>query len=261
MMRISTVLILMAMAALAPGQEKAPDAAAKREEFEATLVDFKGTVDVKRPEDKDWGAAARNMKLKKGSEICTSVASTASLLFTGNVKIDVKPLTQAKVEDLAKAGGGLNVDLNLKFGSIEVDIQKGDLRSDMKVASPNSTTSVSGSHGIVRAPATEGGCRVTLRTTTGTWRHDASGVERDLFGSDVADNHGNQLRDFRALADSHDFIDFFGRNRDELYQGRFTGKGGDPNPWDVPFFDYANNGPTAPRVKRASTLPLPPGIP
>jgi hypothetical protein len=250
-----SVLVLTAAAGLAGSQEP------KREEFEATLVEVKGTVDVKRPEDKDWVAAARNMKLKKGSEICTSVASTAGLLFTGNIKIDVKPLTQAKVEDLAKGGNTVNVDLKLKFGSIEVDIQKGDLNSDMKVSAPNSTTSVSGSHGIVRAPATEGGCRVTLRTTTGTWRHQASEVERAIFGEDVADNHGNQLRDLRALADSHDFIDFFGRNRDELYQGRFAGKAGDPDPWDVPFFDYANNGPTAPRSKRASTLPLPPGTP
>jgi hypothetical protein len=250
-----SVLVLAAAAGLAGSQEP------KREDFEATLVEVKGTVDVKRPEDKDWVAAARNMKLKKGSEICTSVSSTAGLLFTGNVKIDVKPLTQAKVEDLAKLGNTLNVDLKLKFGSIEVDIQKGDLNSDMKVSAPNSTTSVSGSHGIVRAPATEGGCRVTLRTTTGTWRHDASQVERAIFGEDVADNHGNQLRDLRALADSHDFIDFFGRNQDELYQGRFAGKAADSDPWDVPFFDYANNSPTAPRVKRASTLPLPPGTP
>jgi hypothetical protein len=255
MKRTVNVLILAGMTAFAYGQES------KKEDIEATLVDFKGTVDVKRPEDKDWVEAGRNMKLKKGSEICTSVASTASLLLTGNLKIDVRPLTQAKVEDLAKLGNNVDADLRLKFGSIEVDIQKGDLKSNMKVSAPNSTTSVSGSHGIVRAPATEGGCRITLRTTTGTWRHDASGVERGLFGEDVADNHGNQLRDFRALSESHDFIDFFGRDRDELYQGRFAGKAGDSNPWEVPFFEFVNLSPTAPRTTRASALPLPPGIP
>src|SRR5437868_14677142 len=235
-MRTLSLLVLIAAASSAAGQQPASDAA-RREDLEATLVEFKGTVDVKRPEDKDWVAAARNMKLKKGSELCTSVASTASLLLTGNVKIDMKPLTQAKLEDLAKLGSDLNADLKLKFGSIEVDIQKGDLRSDMKVSAPNSTTSVSGSNGIVRAPATEGGCRVTLRTTTGTWRHEASQVSRDLFGPDVADNHGNQLRDLRATSESHDFIDFFGRNRDELYQGRFAGKAADSNFAIDPFFD------------------------
>ena len=86
-------------------------------------------------------------------------------------------------------------------------------------------------------------------------------MDRPITGEDVADNFGNQLRDLRAMSDSHDFIDFFGRHRDELYQGKFPGKAGDANPWDVPFFDAANQGPMGPRVKRASALPLPPGIP
>ncbi len=257
MMKTLSLLVLTATSLLAaPPQE-----AAKPQELEATLVAFKGTVDVKRPEDRDWVAADRNMKLKRGSEICTSVASTATLVFAGNLKIDVKPLTQARVDELAKVGDAVNTDVRLKFGAIEVDIQKGDLRSDMKVSAPNSTTSVSGSHGIVRAPATEGGCRVTLRTTTGTWRHEASEVGRDLFGADIADNYGNQLRDLRLIADSHDFTDFWGRNRDELYQSRFNRKAGDPDPWDVPFYDYASQGPLAPRTKRAGVLPPPPGTP
>ena len=252
------VFLVLTAAALAAAPEQEP---AKSQDLEATLVAFKGTVDVKRPEDKDWVAAERNMKLKKGSEICTSVASTATILLTGNIKVDVKPLTQAKVDELAKAGDAVNADVKLKFGAIEVDIQKGDLRSDMKVSAPNSTTSVSGSHGIVRAPATQGGCRITLRTTTGTWHHDASEVGRDLFGADVADNFGNQLRDFRLLGDSHDFMDFWGRNKDELYQSRFNRKAGDQDPWDVPMFEFVNQGPLSGRTKRTSVLPLPPGTP
>lgn len=252
------LIVLMLSATGAAAQEKP---AAAPEDLEATLVALKGTVDVKRPEDKDWVAAERNMKLKRGSEICTSVASTATLLFTGKLKIDVRPLTQARVDELAKKGSEVNADLRLKFGAIEVDLEKGDLRTDMKVSAPNSTTSVSGSNGIVRAPATEGGCRITLRTTTGDWRHDASGVIRALTGADVADNYGNQLRDFRIFSDSHDFIDFFGKHREELYQTRFTGKAGDPDPWNVPFFYFVGEGPTGPRTRRASALPLPPGTP
>ncbi|HLY11068.1 MAG TPA: hypothetical protein VKW04_17330 [Planctomycetota bacterium] len=256
-MKTLAFLVVTAATVLAAPPQDPP----KREELEATLVAFKGTVDVKRPTDKDWVAAERNMKLKRGSEICTSVASTATVLFSGNLKIDVRPLTQARVDDLAKLGDTVNADIKLKFGTVEVDIQKGDLKSDMKVSAPNSTTSVSGSHGLVRAPATEGGCRITLRTTTGTWHHDASQVGRDLFGEDVADNFGNQLRDFRIIADSHDFLDFWGRNKDELYQSRFNRKAGDPDPWDVPFWEFVNQGPTSGRIKRTSLLPLPPGTP
>jgi hypothetical protein len=255
-MRSATiVLILAALGATAHSQD------AKPQELEATLVAFKGTVDVKRPEDKDWVAAERNMKLKKGSEVCTSVASGATLLFTSNLKIEVRPLTQAKVEELAKLGSDVNADVRLKFGSIEVDLQKGDLRSDMKVSAPNSTTSVKGSTGVVRAPATEGGCRITLRTSTGTWNHNASGVDREISGADVGDNYGNQLRDFRAFANSHDFMDFFGRDRDELYQGRFSAKSADSHPWEVPFFEFVSNKPLGPRTRRPSALPLPPGTP
>jgi hypothetical protein len=256
MKTLAILVLTAAMLAAAPEQDPA-----KSQVLEATLVAFKGTVDVKRPEDKDWVAAERNMKLKKGSEICTSVASTATLLLTGNIKVDVKPLTQARVDELAKAGDAVNVDVKLKFGAVEVDIQKGDLRSDMKVSAPNSTTSVSGSHGIVRAPATQGGCRITLRTTTGTWNHDASQVDRDILGADVADNFGNQLRDFRLIGDSHDFLDFWGRSNDELYQSRFNRKAADFNPWDVPMFEFVNQGPLSGRIKRTSLLPLPPGTP
>src|SRR5678816_2805719 len=131
----------------------------------------------------------------------------------------------------------------------------------MKVSAPNSTTSVSGSNGIVRAPATDGGCRITLRTTTGTWNHRASEVNRGIAGADVADNYGNQLRDFRAFADSHDFIDFFGRDRDELYQNRFSVRAGDADPWMVPFFEFVIYKPMAPRNTRPSSLPGPPGTP
>src|SRR5436190_2923013 len=105
-MKTLLFLVLAATSVLA-----APPQEPKREELEATLVAFKGTVDVKRPEDKDWVAAQRNMKLKRGSEICTSVASTATLLLTGNLKVDVKPLTQAKIDALAKAGDAVNADV------------------------------------------------------------------------------------------------------------------------------------------------------
>jgi hypothetical protein len=216
---------------------------------------------VKRPDDKDWVAAERNMKLKKGSEVCTAVASTATLLFTGNVKVEVKALTQAKIEDLAKAGAKLNADVKLKFGSVEVDIQKGDLRTDMKVTAPNSTTSVSGSQGIVRAPASGDGAFITLRTFSGSWRHESGGVDRSLEGPGAANNLHDLPRDLRYFAVSHLYTDYGGRHRDELYQGRGPGKAGDVNPSDVTFGDFAERSPASPKHKKPGLLPLPPRPP
>jgi len=255
-MRASAVMLWVLLAASSFGQEP------KKEDVEATLVAFKGTVDVKRPEDKDWVAAERNMKLKKGSEICTAVASTASLLFAGgNVKVDVKPLTQAKIEELAKAGQKLNADVKLKFGAVEVDLRKGDLRTDMKVTAPNSTTSVSGSHGIVRAPATGGGGSITLTTFTGSWTHEAGGVGRSIEGPGAANNLHDLPRDLRYFDNTHEFMDFGGRHRDELYQGRGPGKAGDFNSDDVQFGDRSDRWPTSPKHKRPGILPPPPSPP
>ena len=236
----------------------------KAEALEAVVVALKGTVDVKRPEDKDWVPAERNMKLKKGSSICTSVASTASLLFTGNVKVTVKALTEATIDELAKGGGAVNADVNLKFGTIEVDIQKGDLRTDMKVRSPNSTTSVSGSNGIVRAFASGGGAIVSLRTLTGSWSFNPrrlDDVEIPIEGAGSVNEYGDLPQDMEDRFRADLYVRFFGRRAEELYDGRFGFVGGDARPWDVPFFEFANTGPASARVRQVSALPLPPGTP
>ncbi len=235
----------------------------KKEELEAVLVSLKGTVDVKRPEDKDWVPAERNMKLKKGASICTSVASNAALLFTGNVKVTVKALTEAKIEDLAKGGGAMNADVNLKFGSIEVDIQKGDLRTDLKVRSPNSTTSVSGSQGIVHAPASGGGALLSLKTFSGTWTHTPSklGVDFPIEGAGGVNGEGDLPQDADYAFKTDQFLDFGGKGKGELYQGKYGQKGGDKHPWDVPLFEFANSSPGHPKHKKPAALPLPPGPP
>lgn len=233
-------------------------------DVEAVVVSFKGTVDVKRPDDKDWVAVERNMKLKKGSSICTSIASSAELLFTGNVKVTVKALSEATIDALAQGGGQTNADVNLKFGTIEVDIQKGDLRTDMKVRSPNSTTSVSGSQGIVRAFASGGGAIVSLRTLTGTWSFNPrrlDDVEIPIEGAGSVNEYGDLPQDMEDRFRADLYVRFFGRRAEELYEGRFGFAGGDARPWDVPFYDFANTGPASPAHRRSAALPLPPGPP
>jgi hypothetical protein len=259
---LATALLLLGGAVLAQDPPKAP-AGQKAGDLEATIVGLKGTVDVKRPEDKDWVPAERNMKLKKGSEVCTAVASTAKLLFTGNIQVDVKPLTQAKVEELAQAGGKVKADVNLKFGAVEVDIQKGDLKADMKVTAPNSTTSVSGSHGIVKAPAKGGGAMITLSTQTGTWSHKLEYLmtEKFIFGEGKANDRGDSLRDLYYRFETDKFLNYFGKGEDELYQDFFGHKAGDFFPWDVPLGEWGSTWPSSPKSHRPGTLPLPPGVP
>jgi len=62
MMTRAIAVLVLALGALAgaPASARATGGeqeAAKREDLEATLVALKGTVDVKRPEDKEWVAA------------------------------------------------------------------------------------------------------------------------------------------------------------------------------------------------------------
>lgn len=254
MLSASSLWALLALQAAA--QEPA-------KELEAVVVSLKGTVDVKRPADADWVAAERNMKLGKGAALCTSIASSAELLFAGNVKVTVRPLTEATIETLAQAGGQVGTDINLKFGTIEVDIQKGDLRTDMKVRAPNSTTSVSGSQGIVRAFASGGGALIALRTYTGSWVFTPRrlGVDIPIEGAGAANEDGDLPQDMDARFRAELYVRFWGRREEELYVGRFSFPGGDARPWDVPFFEYANTGPASGRIRKTGALPLPPPPP
>jgi hypothetical protein len=256
---MSALLCILLQAAAPPGaQEADPKAAAA---VEAVVVELKGTVDVKRPGDKDWVPAAKGMNFKQGTELCTGLSSTCTLEFLGHVRVQVRPLTQAGLEELAKAGDVGKAGIQLKFGTLKVDVQKGDLRSDLKVSAPNSTTSVSGSSGLVHAPAAGGGGIVTLWVFSGRWRHEAAGVEKVIEDEGKADNAGSQASDLRYAEQVHVFLDFGGRTPHELYRHRFARKSGDFSAWDAPFAEWAGKGPASPKHLKPAALPLPPAPP
>jgi hypothetical protein len=240
-------------------------------ELEATIVALKGAVDVKRPDDKDWVPAARDMKLRKGSEICTAVASSATLLFhgapgtAGSLTVEVRSLTQARVEELARSGSAVNAGVQLKFGAIEVDIQKGDLKADMRVAAPNSTTSVSGSKGIVRAPARQGRSRwVALEVSSGNWEH-LTDLLRLAFPVQDRGRVTNWGLGDRELA----FVDFhwqawgyFGRRPEELGISIFDLGANPIDPFLVPPFEVVSpRRPASGAFSGPPSIPLPPPPP
>lgn len=147
---IAALAILFPLSAFAQQGDKKPAAEAKGA-VEATVVEIKGVVDVKRPADKDWTPAAKDMKLPEGSEVCTGFDSSAILLFQGETKVDVLSLSNIKVDKHAMAGKNVNTSLNVQFGQIELDVKKGDIKADIKVSTPNSTTSISGTRLAIRA--------------------------------------------------------------------------------------------------------------
>lgn len=250
----TVVSVLLALQAAAGPQELPP---------EAVVVSVKGTVDVKRPADQDWVPAQANMKLEKGASICTSVASSAELLFGGQVKLLVRPLSEASIEELARAGPVNAADVRLKFGTVEIDIQKGELRADLKIREPHSTTSVSGSKGIVRAFATGQGVLLSLRTSTGSWVFTPRkmGVDFPIEGAGAANLDGDLPQDLDRRFDIELYLWYFGRGAHERHRGRFGVPSAPAVPWDVPFYEFAGTGPVSGRLRIQGTLPTPPGPP
>ena len=137
----------------------------------------------------------------------------------------------------------------------------------MTVATPHSTTSVSGSRGIIRAPAAGPGRIITLRTFSGSWSRKSKrlGITTFLEGSRATNDFGEARRDLTYRYSTHQVLDFFGRNASELYQDPFSVKGGDPNPGLTPLFEQGTTfNPINAVFTQPAGLPLPPpppGIP
>ena len=194
----------------------------QEEEYEATLAEFKGVVDVKRPEDKDWVEAVKNMRLPKGSEVCTGANSTAVIVAGKGLVIELKPVTMASLVTLIKKAKEQKVDTVLKFGSADIKLEKTEVVADFRIATPAVTTSISGSHGILRAWATRGARLISLRIFEGRWgRYMKAGGTAETGGpGDAMNDHGdlstdlnydylNQFRGFGGEGGgTHDFTYF-----------------------------------------------------
>lgn len=141
-------LLVIGAYAEAGGDPQAND----KKELTAQIQEITGTVEVKEPGGQDWAAATKGMKLKKESEICTGYGSGCVLVFQEektSIKIEIASLTQVKVDETLRQQGKVDTNIDIKFGTIEFDVKKGQLEVDMKVSTPNSTTSIRGTNGRV----------------------------------------------------------------------------------------------------------------
>jgi hypothetical protein len=126
-----------------PGAALAQDKPAA-DKVEATILEIKGVVDVKRPADADFIEGLKDMKLAEDSEISTGLDSEVTLLFPPENKVVVKSLTQVKIDKLLIGQGTVETKLKLQTGTVKVEVNKGDMKTDLKVATPNTTASISG---------------------------------------------------------------------------------------------------------------------
>jgi hypothetical protein len=260
MKKLLAIVLLSGAAAAQDPAKPAPRA----DELEATIVDVVGSVDVKRPDDKDWVAAEKNMKLKKGSEICTAASSTATLLFPPNLTIEVKAITLAKLDDLAKSGTKIKTDMKLKFGSVNIDLKKSDIETGLKVATPNSTTSVSGSTGTISAWAQRDPRSLTLIVNTGRWQHtdNSTGGDQNFGPGDKTNDRNDLSNDLDFMWTSDQYSNFFGRDDGELYTDPFSVKGHDVTTGLNPTYEGGSSlNPFYDAFNQAGLLPAPPPPP
>ncbi len=175
--------------------------APEEENLEGVIADVKGVVDVKRPTDKDWVEAQRNMKLPKGSEVCTGAASSCTIVIGKGLILELKPVTMASLVALVKKHRLSQVDASLKFGSADIKLEKSEIRTDMQVATPAVTTSISGSHGIARAWAAGGERLISLRIFEGKWGRfvRSLGVEQEGNPGDALNDLGDFQFEMEAL--------------------------------------------------------------
>jgi hypothetical protein len=154
-LRLAGFAAALALPPAAYAQAPAAPAGAAQE---AEVIAMEGEVTARKPGDKDFAPVKIGDKLPQKSEISTGPNSKCSLkLPTATIKVDALTHTgidklELKPDDAADAApGGQKVDtrVKLKFGTVKFNVQKGDLKTDLKISTPNSTTAIAGTEGGV----------------------------------------------------------------------------------------------------------------
>jgi len=132
-----------------PGDDP-PGAGEEEKEITATVSKLTGEADAKRPTDKDWVKAKVKMVLPKTSEFATGFESTAELILNDSTVIHIKALTELRIDTNLKKGDSVKSEINLEFGTLEIEVKKSGFKSDIKISAPNSSTAIRGSFVIIQ---------------------------------------------------------------------------------------------------------------
>jgi len=115
------------------------------------IKEVNGVVDIKRPTDADWIIPEVGMSLDEGTKISTGYDSNIVLDLIPrppceDKTVNIKSLSQVNVtrDPDIFANETIETKLKLDTGTINVDVKKGELKTDLKVATPNTTASISG---------------------------------------------------------------------------------------------------------------------
>jgi hypothetical protein len=116
----------------------------KEQPLQAILEDLCGTVDVKLASGQDFAEGKKGMKLPEGTEIWTGYASEAIIAFADNTRILMRAVSNIVINKLTKSKMAVKGEVKMQIGSIKVEVKKTELKADLKVSTPNTTASVTG---------------------------------------------------------------------------------------------------------------------
>lgn len=144
----STACIITALLVLAHTATPAGDQAAQPTDeplMKITVGALEGDVEVKHAKDKDWVPAKVGMELGQGAELQTHLFSWVELKLANNTVTRLDSVTRVRVDQYLKDAEAVRTRLRLRSGALSAVVNKGKLKSDFRVSSPQSTASVRGS--------------------------------------------------------------------------------------------------------------------
>lgn len=118
----------------------------------AKLVEFKGTVQVKREASEKKIKAFQNMSLAEGDTIYTGEKSKAVLELDGDKRITVSAKSTVVLSELSKSGKATDTAITLKNGGVGSKLNKKlDKSSKYKIKTPTTVMGVRGTEFYVQS--------------------------------------------------------------------------------------------------------------
>ena len=121
-----------------------PDAPKTAGPAMVTLMQVKGSVEVKPSADAAWQKAKTGMKVGSDWWISTGLRGQAVLKFEDNSIVVVQRLTEMTISKFSREKGTVKTHLKMKYGAVRVHVKKGTARNEFRVACPTATASVQG---------------------------------------------------------------------------------------------------------------------
>ena len=110
-----------------------------------TVAAIEGDVEVKLANAKEWTPAKVGMELGQGAELQTHLFSWVELKLANDTTTKLNSVTRVRVDKYLKDAEAVRTRLRLRSGALSAVVNKGKLKSDFRVSSPQSTASVRGS--------------------------------------------------------------------------------------------------------------------